>query len=136
MISNKGLSISELLVVVLLFAVIATAGSILLLAGQSTWTITDAYIQMRGNLSRILQHISSELQESGTDSLGVLQVTIFDNTGLNNTDILRFSVPVCPCGISAIDDNGDIRNWGGPLTLGQSGCGDDFPVDSFGKTTI
>ncbi len=136
MVANKGFSIIELMVVVFLFTIISSAGSMLLLAGQSAWTVTDAHIQMRSSLSRILQYISSELQESGTDSAGALQVTILDNVGLNNTDILRFSVPICPCGIGPIDTNGDTRSWGAPLTWGQAGCGDDYPVGVNNKVTI
>jgi hypothetical protein len=51
--------------------------------------------------------------------------------------VLRFSIPLCVCGISPIDTNGEVSRWGAPLIWGKDGCGDAaYTVGSNGKVDI
>ena len=133
---EKGFSIVELMVVAAMFVVVFTAGSMLFAAGHSIWSMTEAKIRMQENLRQILHRIHLELQESGKDKNNVLQVTILNNTGVNNTDILRFAIPLCPCGTSTVDSNGDIKYWGAPLLWGQVGCSSTYTLDQNNKVKI
>jgi hypothetical protein len=83
-----------------------------------------------------LERIALELQESGRDENSVIQATISNNTGINNTDILRFSVPLCLCGSSAIDDAGEVKDWGAPSQWGQAGCDTSWPLNGNGDVDI
>ena len=136
MISQKGFSMMEMLVAVALFSIVTMAGFLLFVAGNNAWSVTDAKIQMQQNLRQALQRITSELQQSGEDSSHNLKVTILNGTGVNGSDILRFSIPICVCRAQAMDDNGDIRFWGAPLTWLKTGCGPDYPLNGNNKVTI
>lgn len=127
---------AELLVVTLLMAIILTAGSMLFVAGQNAFSLSSMRAELSNNARQTLQRISYELQESGRDSNTILQTTIFDGAGVSNTDILRFSIPLCVCGISPIDTNGNVSRWGAPLQWGQAGCSTNYPVDQNGKVDI
>lgn len=126
----------EMMVATAMFSVITVAGYLLFVAGQAAWMTTDAKIHMQENMRRGLQRISAELQESGVDENGVLQVFITDNGGVNGSDILRFSVPICICYTNVSDEEGDVRFWGAPLVWGQSGCTDNYPVGKNNKVDI
>lgn len=134
--TQRGFSLVELLVVALIFSMITAAGSMLFVAGQQAWALVDTQIILQDQLRTTLQRLSYELQESGQDESAVLKVTIFDNTGVGGSDILRFSVPICPCGISPMDGDGDVYYWGAPLTWGQSGCFPEYTVQGNGKVAI
>lgn len=133
---NRGSTLIEVMVSLIVFSVIATAGSILFLSGQSAWTVTDTEIDIQDSLRQILIRGSAELQESGTDKNGVLQVSILDGSGVGGSDILRFAVPICRCGMSVIDENCDVKAWGAPLTWGDSGCELTYTVGGNGKVDI
>ena len=126
----------EMVVAVGLFTMITLAGYLLFIAGQSAWMATDAKVHMQENMRLASQRISAELQESGTNSDGVLQVFITDGGGVNGSDILRFSVPICICYTSPINEAGDVQYWGAPLNWGQAGCTDDYPTGQNGKVDI
>jgi prepilin-type N-terminal cleavage/methylation domain-containing protein len=126
----------EMIVALAIFSVISLAGFLLFVAGQNVWSTTDARVQMQQGLRRILQRVSMELQESGTDSTGTLQVSVLDGAGPDGSDRLRFAVPLCVCGSDAMDSNGDVKSWGAPMRWGQSGCSDDYPLNGNGKVTI
>ncbi len=134
--SQKGFSLTEILVVTLLFSIVLTAGSMVFLAGQNAFSFTAARADLLENARIILQRISFELQGSGRDDNGNMKVTILEGTGFNGTDVLRFSVPLCVCGVSPIDANGNVSRWGAPLLWGQAGCSDDYPVNNLGKVDI
>ena len=133
---NQGFSLLEIMAATLMLSVIATAGSILFISGQSAWIVTDTEIQLQENSRQILLRASMELQESGTDKDGVLQVNILNNSGVNGSDILQFSVPICACGTSVVDENADVKSWGAPLTWGQAGCSSDYVVGQNNKVEI
>ncbi|MFA5089166.1 MAG: prepilin-type N-terminal cleavage/methylation domain-containing protein [Candidatus Omnitrophota bacterium] len=116
---RKGFSLVEVLVVTLILAAIIAGGYTILASGESAWFTTDANIYLSENLRQTVQRISAELRESGSNSLGVMQVSINDGAGVNGTDILRFSVPiVCEAGGTVISSSGDVNHWGAPLTWG------------------
>src|SRR3989338_3571334 len=76
MLKQNGFTLVELMVVVAIFTIILTAGFIVLLTGQSAWSTTDTQIRLQENLRQISQRVARELQESGIDADGNLQVTI------------------------------------------------------------
>ena len=132
----KGFSFVEMMVVTLLGSIILTAGFLLLTSGQNVWLLTNTQIILQENLRKAAERLSAELSESGRDSSDVLQVSILDNAGAGWSDILRFSVPLCVCGVAVMDDDAEIRAWGAPLTWGQSGCQTDWTVNADNKVTI
>lgn len=134
--SHHGFSLVEMLIVALLLSIVLAAGSMVFVAGQNTFSLTSVRADLQENCRRSLQRISLELQGSGRDGNGILKVSLLDGAGVNGTDILRFSVPLCICGVSAIDSNGDVNRWGAPLVWGQAGCSTDYPVDNNGKVDI
>lgn len=134
--NQNGFSMMELMVTLLLVSIISIAGSMLFTVGENAWSTTNSNIYMQDNIRATLQRISMELQQSGTDSTGTVQVFISDNVGVNNSDILRFAIPLCLCGVSPMDSNGDVQYWGAPLIWGQSGCSDDYPVGNNNKVSI
>lgn len=133
---TAGFSLVEMMVGTILASIILTALTMVFLAAQSTWFLTSVQIQLQNDTRQIISHVARELQESGRDSAGTLKTTISDNTGVGGTDVLEFSVPVCICGISAIDTNGNVRNWGAPSRWGQAGCSDQYTVEANGKVDI
>lgn len=134
--NRQGFSLTEVIVVQALLILVGTAGAMLLTTGQSSWTETKANVTLQENMRRIFRYISTELQASGLNSAGVLQVTVEDNTGFNNTDVIRFAIPVCPCGGDPMDSSGDVAHWGAPLQWGQNGCGAAYTVDNNQQVTI
>lgn len=124
---NPGFTLVETLLAAAIFLVVATGIYAALAAGQSTWLDTDTSMDLQQSLRFALEKATRELHESGFDKNGIWQVTIGDGTGVNGTDILRFSMPIiCHSGDSVIDANGDIAYWGAPLTWGctSSSCMD------------
>ncbi len=134
--NQNGFSLVEMLVAIAIFTTVSVAGFLLFVAGNNAWSVTDAKVQMQQNLRRALQRIGTELQQSGEDSSSVLQVSILDGTGVNGSDILRFSIPICVCGAQALDLDGNIRFWGAPLSWGKTGCGDNFVLNGNNKVDI
>ncbi|MDO8580198.1 MAG: prepilin-type N-terminal cleavage/methylation domain-containing protein [Candidatus Omnitrophota bacterium] len=129
--NQSGFSLVEMLVGMLILSIISAAGFMLFISGESAWSLTDTQIRLHQSLRQTLQHASMELQESNSG-----QLTIFNNTGTNNTDIVRFSIPLCACGTSPMDENGDVKSWGAPLNWGSSGCLTSFPVEIGGDVKI
>lgn len=131
-----GFTLVEMLVTTALMSVILTASTMVFIAAQSIWSMSSTQIELQNNIRQGLQRISAELQESGRDSNGILQVTINDNAGAGATDILKFSIPLCLCGTSAITTTGTVKTWGAPLTWGNSGCNGKLTVKANGKVDI
>ncbi|OGX09224.1 MAG: hypothetical protein A2Y05_02310 [Omnitrophica WOR_2 bacterium GWA2_53_43] len=124
------------MVTTLIFSVITIGMYSALLAGQSAWSTTDTQIRLQEALRQTLQRVAAELGESGEDGNGIMQMTIGDNTGANGTDILTFSIPVCVCSNTPIDANGDVTNWGAPLSWGKTNCPSDITLNADGKVSI
>ncbi len=118
----------ELVVAVAIFLAMFGGVFMSMSAGQNSWAITATQIELQENLRFTIERISKELRESGSDNTGAMQVTINDNTGPNSTDVLQFFMPViCESTGSIIDANGDVANWGAPLTFG---CTDSTCMDA------
>jgi len=112
--SKGGYSMVEVMIVVLIVTTILAGGFLIFSTGQSTWFTSDIKIRLEENIRQALEKITTELRQSRVD-----QSQVFDNTGPNNTDVVRFSVPVvCEAGGNLIDINGDVAHWGAPLTWG------------------
>lgn len=133
---SGGFTLVEMLVTTALMMIIVTASSMVFLAAQSIWSLSSVQIDLQNSMRQGLQRISAELQESGRDSNGILQVTITDNAGVNATDILKFSVPLCLCGTNSITTSGTVKTWGAPLTWGNTGCNGKYTVKANGKVDI
>ena len=126
-IGKKGFGLVELFAVVAIISALTATVNLMISAGQSAWFNSDAQFELQSNLRRAFEKLSRELQESGKDKNGMLQVTLYDGTGVNGTDIVRFSMPaLCQNNMSVIDVNGDVAYWGAPLTWGctTSSCMD------------
>lgn len=123
-----GFGLVETLLAVGIMSGVMAGVSVVLGAGKTSWSNTDAQIDLQESIRRTIEKVSREVQESGTDKNGVIQVTILDAGGINNSDIIRFSVPiVCEAGTSVMDANGDVANWGAALTWG---CTDSSCMDA------
>ena len=133
---TRGFTIVELLFTTLIFAVVLTGLYAALLSGQSAWSTTDTQIRLQQGLRGTLQRVAAELQESGSNGAGTMQVTINDNAGTNSSDILKFSIPLCVCSNTPIDVNGDVANWGAPLNWGKTNCPSDTTLNATGKINI
>lgn len=134
-VSKSGFTMVELMVVCLLMSIILTAGSMVFISGQQQFTETALQSELQDNLVRALDRVTFELKDSGTGPSG-LQVSIQDNLGVNGTDILTFSIPVCICGASPIDTAGDVSRWGAPMVWGQNGCAQVYVLDAQGKIDV
>lgn len=126
----------ELLVTVSLFTIVSIAGFMLFVSGQSIWTMNDVRIKLQDDLRTALTRVSLEVQESGRDNVGTLQLVVSDNIGFNGADLLRFAVPVCPCGVQAITEDGDVKYWGAPSTWGDAGCSDSYTLNANNQVDI
>ncbi len=133
---SRGVTLVELLMTVGILAIVFGTSGMLFSSALAYWKIADARTDLQQKLTWSIQKISLELLESGFDSIGQIQAAVLDNTGSDGTDVLRFAIPLCLCGTSPIDENGDVSNWGAPLLWGQSGCQDPWPVANNGKVTV
>ena len=124
------------MVAVTLLTIIGTAALMVFNGSQQMSTLVLARIDLQNNLRQFSQRFSMELQESGTDENGNLQVTISNNSGVNNSDVIRFAIPICPCGLLPIDSNGEVNSWGAPTVWGQAGCGSNYTVQNNGKVAV
>jgi hypothetical protein len=102
--------------VILTFVLYSVFG--LLGQAQSSFFAADSSIDIRNSLRLSSEKIALELRNTGYQS-GVAQFTITDNTGVNSSDIIRFSIPVlCSSTSTLLDGNGNPQYWGAPLTWG------------------
>lgn len=125
--NNMAFSLVELLVSVAIFTALIAAIYGILNTGRTTWYTTDSINQLQENLRQTVLRVSQELRESGSDKNGVMQIMIGNNTGVNGSDTVKFSMPIiCHNGDSVIDVNGDVTNWGAHYTWGcqNSSCMD------------
>ncbi len=134
--SKSGMTMAEILVMAILFSVVLTAGSMVFMAGQNAFSVAAVRAELQENVRRAVQRISFELEQSGKDNTGTFKVSVLDGTGVNATDILRFSIPLCICGTRAMDSNGNVSHWGAPLQWGQLGCSTNYTVNNNGKVDI
>jgi len=125
---NCGLTLVEMTVVLIIFSMISAGIYAVFSTGQVIWFNTEASIELQQNVRIVLEKITREMHESGFDKNGVSQFTVSDGTGVNGTDVVRFSIPVlCQNNMNVIDANGDVAYWGAPLTWG---CTDSSCMDA------
>lgn len=116
-----GFTLVEVLVVVALLSFVVASIYNTLLAGQSVWIRTTGRGELQDNIRQAFDRILPELEQSGHDRQGVFQVSIDDNTGPNQSDKLRFSIPVvCDKNNNPVAADGSTAHWGAPLTWGCS----------------
>ncbi len=123
----RGFTLVETILAVAIFMVVAAGMYAVLASGRTTWFDTNTSIELQQNLRFMLEKTTRELNESGFDKNNIWQVAIADGTGVNTTDILKFSIPIiCHSGDKIIDSNGSVAYWGAPLTWGctTSSCMD------------
>lgn len=123
-----GFTLVEALVVVALISFLLAATYATFLSGQSIWTKTDNAIELDEQLNKAAGRIAAELRQSGHDGKGIFQVSIDSQTGVNQSDLLRFSIPViCQASGNPVDANGDTAHWGASLTWGcaKASCMDE-----------
>ncbi len=120
--SQRGFSLIETMIVAVIVAMIMAGGFVVMASGQSAWFTTDATIQLEENLRMAISRLTRELAESGADLTGNLQVFISNGTGLNGSDIIKFSIPViCNSATLVMDGDGNVAYWGAPLKWGCYG---------------
>lgn len=114
--------------VTLILVVMINVMYLSLTAGNESWHTTNTQIQLQESLRLTGSRISKELRESGADENGNSKLSISDNTGVSNTDVLTFSIPIlCETGGSVMDADGNVAHWGAPLTWG---CHDASCMDA------
>lgn len=114
-----------MVVAILSFLVATTYGTFLM--GQTIWNKTSHTIEMDEQLTKAAQRIYAELRLTGHDADGKYQLSFISQAGVNQSDIIKFSIPViCQTSGNPVDGNGDTAHWGAPLTWGctQSSCMD------------
>ncbi len=126
--NHSGFTLVETMVVVALlsFLIAATYGTFL--SGQSIWNKTNTTIELDEELSKAIGRISAELRLTGHDAKGKFQLVNLSQSGVNQSDVFRFSIPViCETGGNPVDANGDTAHWGAPLTWGcaKASCMDE-----------
>lgn len=115
MIKKNSFTFVEVLIVAVLFVILTGGIFTVLSIGRNSWQQTDVAIELQQDLRQAMARVGKELRESGFDSLGNPKITISDNTGVNNSDILTFQIPVDGDGDGDIVDvNGNIE-WGGAI---------------------
>ncbi len=134
--NNRGYTLIEAVVTLALLSIVATSAMYLFSSGRLIWTLVDTQITTQENARALFQRLGQELQESGRDSSDTLQVWITDNGGVSSSDIMRFSIPLCLCGRNVMDETGEVRDWGAPLTWGTTGCTDTYTLTTQSKVTI
>src|SRR5262245_28277352 len=125
--NKNGFTLVEamLVVAILSFLVAAIYGTFL--SGQSIWNRTANTIEMDEQLNKAVQRMAAELKWTGHDSAGQFQLSYITQSGVNQSDIFKFSIPViCQPNANPVDGNGDTAHWGAPLTWGcsESSCMD------------
>lgn len=124
---RRGFSMAELLVSVALLIFLTSVIFGLLAAAQSSFYNADAGIQLRTIFRNAGQKMSWELARTGYDENLNPQFTISTGTGVNGSDVIRFSVPV-PCDSTSafLDASGNPERWGAFLTWGcnTTSCSD------------
>lgn len=126
--STNGFTMVELMIVVAILTAMMGGLYMTLATGQDTWMNTDTQISLQENIRLTLDRVSKEVRETGSNAGGGMELTMFDGTGVNGSDIIRFAMPViCEAGETIIDANGDVNNWGAPLTWG---CTDSTCMDA------
>jgi prepilin-type N-terminal cleavage/methylation domain-containing protein len=111
---NKGYTLVEVMVSVLILAIFCAGGYTILASGRAAWSTAETNIAMQDSLRKSFAKLTVELRQSDTT-----HVQISDGTGPNSSDVIRFSVPIiCHAGDNLIDTNGDVAHWGAPLTWG------------------
>ncbi|MCD4781486.1 MAG: prepilin-type N-terminal cleavage/methylation domain-containing protein [Candidatus Omnitrophica bacterium] len=117
--SNRGITLIEIMVAMSIFVAMSAGVYTMMSTSQTSWLTTDAQIRLRDSLRKTNQRLSKELRQSGDDLNGVMQVSILNSGGPGMSDLLGFSMPIlCEANGSVIDSNGDVANWGAPLTWG------------------
>ncbi|MCA9393385.1 MAG: prepilin-type N-terminal cleavage/methylation domain-containing protein [Candidatus Omnitrophica bacterium] len=126
--NQGGFSLVELMVAIAILVAMIGGVYMSVAAGQNSWANTALQISLQENIRTSLERISKEMRESGSNSVGAMQITINDNTGTNGSDVIQFFMPVeCEAGTPVIDGNGDVAYWGAPLTWG---CSDSTCMDA------
>ena len=125
--NSRGFTMVELMIAIGILSIIFIASFTALQVGIMVWSKSDTNVILDENLQMALDKVKGELRRTGFDSAGAFQLTLTDNTGVNGSDIIQFSIPVvCQSNGSLIDASGNIANWRAPLTWGctSSSCMD------------
>jgi type II secretory pathway pseudopilin PulG len=109
---TNSFTLVEIMIVAVIFILVIGGIFTVLAIGRFSWQQTETSIELQQDLRKAMMRLTKELRESGFDSIGNPQVTIQDGIGQNNTDILRFLIPV------DYDNDGDIIDIGGNIEWG------------------
>jgi prepilin-type N-terminal cleavage/methylation domain-containing protein len=117
---RQGFSLVEIMVAMAIsIALIAIVYGLLGNAGSLFYT-ADARMDLRSSIRLGMHKMVRELSQTGYNDAGVVQFSILDNSGVNGSDIIRFSIPVlCSSTATYLNASGDAANWGATT---QWGC--------------
>ncbi|MDP2653795.1 MAG: prepilin-type N-terminal cleavage/methylation domain-containing protein [Candidatus Omnitrophota bacterium] len=114
---KSGFTLVEMLMSAAILSLVMAGGYMIFAAGENTWFTTEVSIRLQENLRKSLDRMFRELHMTQTG-----QFQILDAAGSNNSDAVRFSIPVvCHAGDLLIDAGGNVAHWGAPLTWGCAG---------------
>jgi prepilin-type N-terminal cleavage/methylation domain-containing protein len=118
---HSGFTLVETMIVVAILSFLIAATYGIFLSGQSIWNRTDTSIELDEQLTKAANRVTAELRQSGHDAKGKFQIFNSSQSGANQSDVFKFSIPViCENGGNPVDANGDTAHWGAPLTWGCS----------------
>ncbi len=137
-ISQKGVSLVELIVTITIFSIVCGGMYAVLASGRSAWRIVDIQVQLRDSLHLVLERASKEIREAGSPGTGL---DITQGATDSDPDTVKFSIPVmCESGTDIVDSSGKVNYWRAPLTWGcqSSTCMDadnDCDTDDYSSIT-
>jgi type II secretory pathway pseudopilin PulG len=108
---NKGFTLFEIVIVIILFLIISLALFGILSAGRESWYTASAQIELQQEARRAMDAVVKQLRETGSTHVSI--------TGGDN-NIITFQIPVDVNGDGDIlDSNGNIE-WGAGGQQGQA----------------
>ena len=124
--NRQGFTLMEMMTASAVFSIMAAGMYFMLASGQAAWWTTDAQAELQQNLRQTLERVSKELRETSD-----VKVSVSEAAGVNNSDILKFYMPIlCQAGMNVMDSSGNVAYWGAPFTWG---CTDVSCMDTDGK---
>ncbi len=116
---RQGFTLVEMLVSIAILVVLTAIIFGFVLSAQAAFNNADAGIQLRNNFRNANEKMAWELSHTGHDGTGAAQYVITAGTGVNGSDIIRFSVPVmCDATSTFLDATSYPAHWGAQLTWG------------------
>ena len=117
---RRGMSLVELLMSMGILVSLMAVTYTLLGNAQTMFYDMSQATDLRDSLRQAMQKVELEVRNTGYDANGNAEFLISAGTGVNGSDVLRFSVPIlCSATATMLDPvTGEPANWGAGLTWG------------------